>query len=219
MATLLKTNKWFFLPYAVLLVLAGIWLLQYSKGDFLLLLNGHHNQFWDGLFHFTNNFGEAGFYVVFLLLLLFYRINYALLGGIVLSETALVVQLLKQVVFPHVDRPYNFFQAKGISLHLVDGVTVHKHFSFPSGHTATAFAMLCLLALLLHNKWWGFPLLLCAAFGGLARIYLAQHFLVDVFFGSLIGVALALINVQWLAPREWFTTTFHLPLHHKLRKK
>lgn len=70
--------------------------------------------------------------------------------------------------------------------------------SFPSGHTATAFAAATVLALF-HPRL-RVPALVVAAVVGFSRIYLGVHFWADVVvgavFGVLIGVAMTWVGLQ-----------------------
>jgi len=61
-------------------------------------------------------------------------------------------------------------------------------FSFPSGHTITAFAMASSLGVFYPGVLPG--LLFCAASVGLSRILLGMHFLSDVLAGAVLGTAL-----------------------------
>jgi undecaprenyl-diphosphatase len=62
-------------------------------------------------------------------------------------------------------------------------------FSFPSGHTITAFAVAVSLSLFYPSLAIG--LLFCAISVALSRILLGMHFLSDVLAGAVIGAALA----------------------------
>ena len=62
-------------------------------------------------------------------------------------------------------------------------------FSFPSGHTITAFAVAVSLSLFYPSLAIG--LLFCAASVAASRILLGMHFLSDVLAGAAIGTALA----------------------------
>ncbi len=62
-------------------------------------------------------------------------------------------------------------------------------FSFPSGHTITAFAVALSLSLFYPNLAIG--LLFCAVCVAASRILLGMHFLSDVLAGAAIGSALA----------------------------
>jgi membrane-associated phospholipid phosphatase len=60
--------------------------------------------------------------------------------------------------------------------------------SFPSGHTTSAFALATTIAIISKDKKIGLFCFILAALTGYSRIYLGQHFLEDVGFGSLLGV-------------------------------
>ena len=101
-------------------------------------------------------------------------------------------QGLKRFVFQDVPRPTRYFD--GIAeLNLIEGVKHHGSFSFPSGHTITAFAVATFFAIVFRkNKSLSVAILLGAMLVGISRIYLLQHFLRDVLAGSLIGVVIAI---------------------------
>lgn len=203
MNTILKDNKWFFLPYLLLLIITATSLSFFNKGDFLLILNDGHHPALDTFFKLTNYLGEAMLFIVVLLVLLFVRLRYFLLGLSTLLVAGGAVQSLKHYVFNHMPRPYLFFE-QVTQLYFVPGVKVYKHFSFPSGHTTVAFALFCFLALITPNKKLGLLFLMCAVLGGMARIYLAQHFLMDVFAGSILGSTIALIMYYLFARSHWY---------------
>ncbi len=64
-------------------------------------------------------------------------------------------------------------------------------FSFPSGHTITAFAVVTPLMLDCPPHW-QIPLLFCALSVSASRIVLGMHFLSDVLAGGVIGTLLGL---------------------------
>jgi len=73
--------------------------------------------------------------------------------------------------------------------------------SFPSGHTATAFALACWLWLMVRStryRWLGWLGWLLAALVGLSRIYRGVHYPSDVLVGMLIGILSGLIAFVWL---------------------
>ena len=59
--------------------------------------------------------------------------------------------------------------------------------SFPSGHTASAFA--AAFALWLHSRRLGVPALVLAGFIGFTRMYLYVHFPTDILGGVALGLA------------------------------
>ncbi len=68
-------------------------------------------------------------------------------------------------------------------------------FSFPSGHTITAFAVALSLSLFYPSLMIG--LLFCAVSVAASRILLGMHFLSDVLAGAAIGTSLA-FAAAWL---------------------
>ena len=73
----------------------------------------------------------------------------------------------------------------------------HGH-SFPSGHTASAFA--AAFALWLQNRKLGVPALVLAAFIAFTRLYLYVHFPTDVLGGLVLGLALAAL-ASWIVDK------------------
>ncbi len=70
------------------------------------------------------------------------------------------------------------------------------HHSMPSGHTFTAFFVASIIGLNFNLKiHYQILCLLLAILVGLSRVYLACHFLEDVFAGSILGVIGGLLSV------------------------
>jgi len=65
-------------------------------------------------------------------------------------------------------------------------------FSFPSGHSITAFAVV--LTLILFYPSWTIGLLFCALSVAISRIVLGMHYVSDVAVGCLIGTGLGYLS-------------------------
>ena len=101
--------------------------------------------------------------------------------------STLFTQIPKQVFFPKITRPI----ASGIDphiIHTVKGVEMHQFFSFPSGHTATAFTIFLLTIYLFDQKKLILIGLIYAMLCGYSRIYLGQHFPMDVGGGIIVAI-------------------------------
>lgn len=109
----------------------------------------------------------------------------------------LLAQIFKRFVFADSPRPKAFFD--GIAdLHFIPGVDVFSHHSFPSGHAATVFALFFALSFLTSKKYLQFTYLALALLTGFSRIYLSQHFLIDVYFGAITGIVTAFFLIFYL---------------------
>lgn len=101
--------------------------------------------------------------------------------------STLLTQIPKQVFFPNITRPI----ASGIDpqkIHTIKGVIMHQLNSFPSGHTATAFTIFLLTIHLFNNKKLVLMGLIYAMLCGYSRIYLGQHFPMDVGGGIIVAI-------------------------------
>jgi membrane-associated phospholipid phosphatase len=100
--------------------------------------------------------------------------------------------VLKQYIYPNRPRPWALYSKTDI-VHLVPGFTPYTNNSFPSGHTATAFCMAAILACIYPRLKLGWLFMIMALMVGYSRIYLSQHFFMDVYFGSMIGTVSAFV--------------------------
>ena len=154
---------------------------------FLDWLQQFHNPVLDALAVFLNYAGEHGeIWIAFTLLLLLFRRTRK--AGCAMA-TALVLYLVAGdcILKPLFARPRPCDVNTAITI-LVK--RPHGH-SFPSGHTASAFA--AAFALWLQNRKLGVPALVLAAFIAFTRLYLYVHFPTDV---------LGLLTVWQTNPRK-----------------
>lgn len=101
--------------------------------------------------------------------------------------STLLTQIPKLVFFPTITRPI----ASGIDpqlIHTVKGVSMHQLNSFPSGHTATAFSIFLLTIYLFDNKKMILIGLLYAMLCAYSRVYLGQHFPLDLGGGIIVAI-------------------------------
>ncbi|MCD6090212.1 MAG: phosphatase PAP2 family protein [Bacteroidales bacterium] len=185
---LLKTQtfKHFSWAFLALLILSSP--LLFTEKEFLnLWLNQHHSPFLDVFFKYTTHLGNA--WLLLPLLIFALSRNYFLslvLFVTTIFESVLVQVVLKNGFFSDIVRPIKYISQSDI-LHRVEGISVHSLHSFPSGHAQTAFLIFTFLALFCKRSSSAYILLFLAALVALSRVYLLQHFFIDVWFGAIIG--------------------------------
>jgi membrane-associated phospholipid phosphatase len=129
------------------------------------------------------------------MLTIWMRRKYLILVLSTISISTLLAQMIKNYLFPAEPRPTNLIENQSI-IHTVPGVELHTIYSFPSGHTTTAFSIFLLAALFIPKRWI-IPLgLLYGLIVGYSRIYLAQHFPLDVGAGMILGTISVWLSMQ-----------------------
>ena len=189
--TLFKYNKAFFIAIILLFISSWVVLFLKTREEGFILLNPYHTSILDKVFYFLTKLGNGWCMVmVAALYLLMKRKKLALLVISSYALSGLLAQLLKYL-FPEA-RPAVFLEKSNYP-YFIEHVTLHSYSSFPSGHTASAFAMAAVLTFYFPNKWWSLPLLVYACLVGYSRIYLGDHFLNDVLAGGVIGIVCAVV--------------------------
>lgn len=205
MYNLLKINKAFLLPFCIFLLVLLPVLFVLPKGSIHLYINSLHAPTYDFIFKYLTFLGDGWMPVILSVVFLFISIRksvFFLLSGLL---AGIFAQFFKRVVFPDIVRPIKFFE--GINeLYLVEGVKIHGSYSFPSGHSATIFALCLCFAIMTKNNLLKVLLFLLAVIVAFSRVYLSQHFLNDIVAGSILG-CIATVLIYFLMARiknDWF---------------
>ena len=197
----------FLVPTIVLALVLGIALLITPKAELHLALCQPHTTGLDTIVPIITNLVDWLPYVV-VVLLLFYRAGWATFLASNLLLSTIIVQPIKHIVCA--PRPLTYFAENmpDISLPLVEGVRMNHWLSFPSGHTTTFFVLFFTLSIILCEEdikgknILSFICFLCASFGAYTRIYLSQHFALDVFAGILIALFSTLVLYFFLVKKS-----------------
>jgi membrane-associated phospholipid phosphatase len=209
MLDLIQKHRVFLGTYLFSLCAGLLLKLIYGKEAIFMWVNAHHHPLTDLLFKYLTHLGDGLFFFMVIVALLFVSYRLAAHGLMVYLISSQLAQFLKRVVFPNVPRPSKYFEDLR-ELHFVDGVTVHKMMSFPSGHATSTFALAFFLAMIISfkNKFANMAWVVLAIIVAYSRIYLAQHFLEDVMVGSLIGVLTAMVSTLWFNKMAFFRKDF-----------
>lgn len=212
----------FLVPTIVLALVLGTTLLVVPKAELHLALCQPHTLYLDTIVPiFTDLIDWLPYLCV--VLLLFYRAGWATFLASNLLLSTLIVQPIKHILCA--PRPLTWFAENmpNIRLPLVEGVRMNYWLSFPSGHTTTFFVLFFSLSIILYaenikgKNILSFLCFLCASFGAYTRIYLSQHFALDIFAGILIAVCSTLVLYFFLVKRTQ-NTSFWAWRVQKLKK-
>ena len=204
LSTFLRANR-FFLIGLVLLILVNFYLvLTRQQGEALIAINQLRTPFFDTVFINGTRLGEPIAYLVVVVVMLTFRLRTALFTVITGILAGGLTGLLK-VYFAEA-RPMRFFfenaEDTWYSLNLFDDTMRNwGDTSFPSGHTAAAFALYSFICFNVRRPKILISILcfLLAIEVGFSRMYLLFHFLRDVTAGAALGllVAVAMFFAQW----------------------
>ena len=213
---MLTENKYFFIPYVFFLMIGAVIMLLFPKSELHLFINQHHNTISDTFFKYINYLAEGMFAALVIIAFTFYKFRYSLLLFSSLIFSSIMAQFLKRVIFNEIPRPKAYFEGLA-KLHFIEGVQVHSFLSFPSGHASMAFAIFSSLAFIVKNHMAKMLLLLLAIIVSWSRVHLSQHFFIDIYFGSLLGVVCTLI-IFWFFDYKVKTTSLDSSIVTYLKK-
>jgi membrane-associated phospholipid phosphatase len=200
----IKRNLFFFVPYFIALIILFPLFILASKTEIHVFINQHCIPVLDYIFKYVTSLGDGLFAVLVSILFLLISFRKSLFIFLTFAAGGLFVQILKRLLFHNMLRPVKFFDGL-YDLHVIEGVKIRYYMSFPSGHAATAFGLFLCLAVMTKSNLIKSLCFVMASLVAFSRVYLSQHFLIDVYFGSMIGVAFALLFYQMLfsSGKKW----------------
>ena len=168
--------------------------LVWGKNEAFLYLNANLGLFTDKVFEYSSYLAEGWIWIPYFIVLVgLYKKDKAFILMNFLIST-LLIQFAKNFIFTTAMRP----MASGLDatqIHTVPGVEIHTFNSFPSGHTATAFTLFLLTTYLFPNKYALSIGIVYAIVCGYSRIYLAQHFPLDLAGGIFVALLTLPISI------------------------
>lgn len=194
-------NPYFFIPFLIWVMVGAGLLFLTDKETFFRWINGSHSSLLDSIMYKGTMLGEGAVITLILIVLLGVRRYRNWWYFVAAIACGILPSLVTQVVKRNVGapRPIKFFRDADWIHTVADWPRLMEN-SFPSGHTCGAFSLFTFLSVLLlpRYKHWGVIFFFLALFVAYTRIYLAVHFLEDVYIGSIIGtgVTFAVIAVM-----------------------
>jgi len=192
--SLLNQSKLFFAVQIIALLVLSILLLNFEKQELQRFANSHFSLFFDYIFYvLTHSVEFWGCLVIYILVGIFKNFKFAIIGLLTYASSGLVTQLLKRNVFSEFKRPTVNIDNLRLISDFFDYDQV-SNFSFPSGHTTVAFSLFLFLTLIMKNKKWGILFGILACLVAYSRVYLSQHYFIDIFVGSIIGTVITFFS-------------------------
>jgi membrane-associated phospholipid phosphatase len=186
-------NRYFFIPFFIWVIIGGILLATYNERQLFENVNVRHTETLDWLVRQLTNLGN-GFAICGILLFLLavqkFRNWWYLIAAVMCNAVPAIITQIVKGIFNR-PRPFERYRDDVSWIHFSPewGQRLYHH-SFPSGHSAGAFSIFLFVAMLLPKRYqiWGFVLFFLALGVAYSRLYLAAHFFLDVYVGSIIGV-------------------------------
>lgn len=198
------TYKVYFL-ITFLFILFGLLALLFLKhGESVIAVNQCHNSYLDIFFTFITRLGEITGYLMSVLILVFISVDLRKKYFLTLTMSALlslgITQSCKHYLFKNDHRPSYFYD----NLHAIENENQHKNNSFPSGHTTAAFTFATVIAFSCRKIWVQITTPILALLVAYSRLYLGQHFLIDIVVGGILGLMIA--SICFYLINDWFSS-------------
>jgi membrane-associated phospholipid phosphatase len=206
MKVMVKNNLAVIAIYVFILAVAAYFLLTQGKVQIHIFLNQLvGNKVIDTFFYYLTYLGDGAVAPFILLAIMFYNLRLGICCLISFLLAAIVTNVIKYGFYDEVVRPWFVFQwYVHEKLNYVDSDMLHIHNSFPSGHSTQAFAIFICLSLFAKKNINKILLLLVALFTAFSRVYLSQHWLVDITVGSIIGTSAAMLLYYQVVVKDRF---------------
>lgn len=178
----------YWIVFLVFEIMVGSYVIVFDRYNQMSLVNAWHSLLLDYVFRGFTFAGEVLIPVLVLIFFIYKKRTWVKPFLISYALSTLVVQVLKHFVFSSALRPHAYFKTLD-TWYFVPGVELHNLYSFPSGHTAAGWFCFLWIALAIKKPWGGFLMAMLACGVGISRVYLFQHFPIDVFVGAFIGIS------------------------------
>ena len=162
-----------------------LWIQDYVRNDFLT-----------PIFTTITKLGNAGIIWIAVSLLLLISKKTRKIGcmGIVALLLSLLINNVCLKNWVARTRPYDAIDS------LIPLIKKPTDYSFPSGHTASSFAVACILYRKLPKRY-GITAMVLAVLIAISRLYIGVHYPTDVILGMISGIIISYLAVKIV---EWF---------------
>jgi undecaprenyl-diphosphatase len=197
---IVHNNSFFYRLSLVLFVIITLFLFLFSRVDGFILLNSFHTPTLNQVFNSITFIGDGLFSIIVSFFILIFAKKHSKLALIVMVaylSSGIVAQIFKAIIYA--PRPSLYFKLHEYKYYIDTFATSRAGAnSFPSGHSASVFALVTVFSVYCKRKYISFCLILIGILAGYSRIYLAHHFLIDVLAGMILGLLFGTLSLIWL---------------------
>ena len=147
----ITANRRLLLSYYLFLGVGLLLIIFYSKAELFHIFHFRGGMAGDLIFRGITFLGDGLFAFILVILIGLIKIRYSIYLLITFAFSGIIVQLMKRLIFPDALRPLLYFERIGINLEEISGYENHFYYSFPSGYTATAFAIFFGIAFIIYR--------------------------------------------------------------------
>jgi len=200
--------KAFLITSGIALTAGLVAVLSSDKSSLHYTLNAFHHPIADVIFKNITHIGGVSSAFLALVFLFFVNRSAMIELIIALAFSIGVTASIKFIIAPNSVRPVYALK----NLRTVPGVTNTEKNSFPSGHTTYIFCIAASFAARIRKTPLGFVIGAIAVAVAFSRIYLSQHYVIDVIVGGFIGIIGGLLGRYFMhvnPPKrlaKWITT-------------
>lgn len=164
----------------------------YTRSEIIIWINQWHALVFDYLMRGISYLGTGPVYFIIIALVWFKNRAYAYGGLWAFLLSSAITQGLKHLLFSDVWRPLAVIPNEQLYIPFIDNNAFR--YSFPSGHATIIFTLLAFVSYYFKASlaWLCFVFAILVVY---SRLYLLQHFLIDITIGSLIGFGSGLISI------------------------
>lgn len=197
---IVHNNSFFYRLSLVLFVIIMLFLILFSRVDGFILLNSFHTPTLNQVFNSITFIGDGLFSIIVSFFILIFAKKHTKLALIVMVaylSSGIVAQIFKAIIYA--PRPSLYFKLHEYKYYIDTFATSRAGAnSFPSGHSASVFALVTVFSVYCKRKYISFCLIVIGILAGYSRIYLAHHFLIDVLAGMILGLLFGTLSLIWL---------------------
>lgn len=172
--------------------LGAMIIVLWRSQDITLYLVSIESVWLRNIFYLTNIVGEPTLHAILAAVVPIFNVRKGIVLSSILAINSIIIVSMKFIASQ--PRPYSVFSQNNWldQVNLPETIKIlTDNTSFPSYHSAGAFALITLLILAAKRKIAVIILFVIGVLTATGRVHFFQHFFIDIYVGALIGIGIA----------------------------